>query len=160
MDPLGELIVGLVILVGLVGAVVQVYPGSLIVLAAVLVWGVVTGGGVGWTVAVVATLAVLGAGVAKYLIAGRFLTRAGVPGRTMLVGGVLGVILFFVIPVVGLPIGFVAGVYLAERARRRAGGEAWRSTVAAMKATGLTILIELAGALVATGAWVLGLALT
>ncbi|WP_127126646.1 DUF456 domain-containing protein [Georgenia sp. SYP-B2076] len=160
MEPIGELLVGLVILVGLVGAVVQLYPGGLVVLAAVAVWGVVAGGVVGWTVLVVAALAVLGAGVAKYLLAGRYLTRAGVPGRTLLVGGVLGVVGFFVIPVVGLPIGFVAGVYLAEMARRRNQGEAWRATVAALKATGLTVLIELAGALVATGAWVVGLLLT
>jgi uncharacterized protein len=158
--PIGELLVGVVILVGLVGAVVQIYPGSLIVLGAVAVWGVVTGGAVGWAVLVVAALAVLGTGVAKYLLAGRYLTRAGVPGRTLLVGGVLGVVGFFVVPVVGLPLGFVLGVFLAEMGRRRNQGEAWAATVVAMKATGLTILIELTGALVATGAWVIGLLLT
>ncbi|UNX54273.1 DUF456 domain-containing protein [Georgenia sp. TF02-10] len=160
MPPAGELIVGLVIAVGLVGAVIQLYPGSLVVLAAVVTWGVWTGGGAGWAVAVVAALAVLGAGVAKYVYAGRYLKAGGVPGRTMLVGALLGVVGFFVIPVVGLPIGFVLGVYLAETQRRRNHAEAWRATVLAMKATGLTILIELAGALVATGAWVVGLLVT
>ncbi|TRW43553.1 DUF456 domain-containing protein [Georgenia yuyongxinii] len=160
MAPIGELLVGAVILVGLVGAVVQLYPGALLVLGAVGVWGVVTGGVVGWSVLVIAALAVLGTGVAKYLLAGRYLTRAGVPGRTLLVGGVLGVVGFFVVPVVGLPLGFVLGVFLAELGRRRNQGEAWRATVVAMKATGLTILIELAGALVATGAWGIGLLLT
>ncbi|WP_448073330.1 DUF456 domain-containing protein [Georgenia yuyongxinii] len=160
MAPIGELLVGAVILVGLVGAVVQLYPGSLLVLGAVAVWGVVTGGVVGWAVLVVAALAVLGTGVAKYLLAGRYLTRAGVPGRTLLVGGVLGVVGFFVVPVVGLPLGFVLGVFLAELSRRRDRGEAWRATLVAMKATGLTILIELAGALLATGTWVVGLLLT
>jgi hypothetical protein len=160
MDPIGELVVGLVIAVGIVGAVVQVYPGSLIVLGAVVVWGAVTGGAVGWTVAAVATLAVAVAGVAKYLLAGRYLTGAGVPGRTMLLGAALGVVGFFVVPVVGLPLGFVLGVYLAEAGRRRNHADARRATVAAMKATGITILIELAGALVATGAWAVGLLLT
>lgn len=160
MNAIGELLVGLVIVVGLVGAVIQIYPGSLVVLAGVAVWGVWTGGVVGWTVAVVATIAVLGAGVAKYVYAGRYLKGAGVPNRTLLVGGILGVVGFFVIPVVGLPIGFVLGVYLSETQRRRSHAEAWRATLAAMKATGLTILIELSGALVATGAWVLGLLLT
>lgn len=160
MAPLAEVVIGLVIVVGLVGAVVQVYPGGLIVLGAVAVWGVVTGGPVGWTVLAVAAVAVLGAGVAKYLLAGRYLTRAGVPGRSLLAGGVLGVVGFFVVPVVGLALGFVLGVYLAELARRHEQGAAWRATVVAMKATGLTILIELAGALVATGAWAIGLVLT
>ncbi|MFH5822159.1 DUF456 domain-containing protein [Georgenia sp. AZ-5] len=160
MDPLAELLVGLVIVVGLVGAVVQVYPGGLVVLAAVAVWGVVTGGAVGWVVIAVAAVAVLGAGVAKYLLAGRYLTRAGVPGRTLLLGAVVGVVGFFLVPVVGLPLGFVAGVYVAELRRRRNQPEAWRATVVAMKATGLTILVELAGALLATGAWVVGLLAT
>lgn len=160
MDPFGELLVGVAVAIGIVGAIIQLYPGSIIVLAAVAVWGVVTGGAVGWTVVVVATLAVVLAGVAKYLLAGRYLTGAGVPGRTMVVGAALGVVGFFVVPVVGLPLGFVLGVYLAETGRRRNHADAWRSTVVAMKATGLTILIELAGALVATGAWVVGLLLT
>lgn len=160
MDPVAELIVGLVIVVGLVGAVIQLYPGSIVVAVAVAVWGVVTGGAVGWAVAVFAVAAVLVAGVAKYLYAGRYLKGAGVPSRTLLVGAVLGVIGFFVIPVVGLPIGFVVGVYLSEMQRRRDQRDAWRSTVAAIKATGLTILIELAGALLATGAWVVGLLIT
>lgn len=160
MDPFGELLVGVAVAIGIVGAIIQLYPGSIIVLAAVAVWGVVTGGAVGWTVVVVATLAVVLAGVAKYLLAGRYLTGAGVPGRTMVVGAALGVVGFFVVPVVGLPLGFVLGVYLAETARRRNHADAWRATLVAMKATGLTILIELAGALVATGAWVVGLLLT
>ena len=50
---------------------------------------------------------------------------------------------FFVVPVVGLVLGFVAGVYAAER--RRVGVEAaWPSTLAALRAVGLCILIELA----------------
>ncbi|MEE6274243.1 DUF456 domain-containing protein [Georgenia sp. MJ206] len=157
MGALGEGLVVLAVLVGLVGAVVQVIPGSLIVLAAVLVWAFVTGGTVGWTVGVVATVAVAVAAVAKYVLAGRYLGRGGVPGRTLVVGGVLGVVGFFVIPVVGLPIGFVLGVYLMESARLREQGAAWRSTWLAMKATGRTILVELAGALVATGALLIGM---
>ncbi|MHB1065234.1 MAG: DUF456 domain-containing protein [Georgenia sp.] len=160
MAPLGELVVGLVIVLGLVGAVVQVYPGSLIVLAAVLVWCFVTGGTTAWVVGIVAVLAVGVTGVAKYVLAGRFLTRAGVPGRTLAVGGLLGIVGFFVVPVVGLLLGFVLGVHLMEMGRRRDQAAAWRATVAALTATGLTILIELAGALFATGAWVIGLLLT
>lgn len=160
MDPIAELIVGLVIAVGIVGAVIQIYPGSIIVAGAVAVWGVVTGGTIGWVVAVVGVLAVAVAGVAKYLYAGRYLKNAGVPNRTLLLGAVLGVVGFFVIPVVGLPIGFVLGVYLSEIGRHRDHRGAWRATLAAIKATGLTILIELAGALIATGAWVVGLLAT
>ncbi len=161
MSALGEVLVGLVVAVGLVGVVVQVLPGALLVLGAVAVWSFVTGGPVAWTVLGVAVAATVVAGVVKYLVAGRYLTRTGVRNRVLVVGGVLGVVGFFVIPVVGLPVGFVGGVYLAERLlERHPHGDAWRVTVAALRATGITILIELAGALVATGAWVVGLLLT
>ena len=46
------------------------------------------------------------------------------------------------IPVVGLLVGFVLGVYLAEL--RRVGSEAaWPATRHALKAVGLSMLIEL-----------------
>jgi hypothetical protein len=61
---------------------------------------------------------------------------------------------------VGLVVGFVLGVFLAEWLRARDHRTAWRSTVAALQATGLTILVELAGALVTTAAWIIGLVLT
>ncbi|MBI9114139.1 DUF456 domain-containing protein [Sanguibacter suaedae] len=160
MPAAGEVLVGLAILVGLFGAVTQIIPGSIIVLAAVGVWAVMTGGAVAWTVLVVSVVAVVVAAVVKYVLAGRHLKRADVPNRTLLVGGVLGVVGFFAIPVVGLPIGFVAGVYLAEYLRRRDQRLAWVSTKVALAATGITILVELAGALVATGAWVIGLFFT
>ncbi len=160
MSPLGDVITGVVILVGVVGAAIQVYPGSLIVAAAVLVWGAVTGGVAGWTVAIVAVAAIAIASVVKYVVAGGHLKRAGVPPRTLLAGGVVGIVGMFVVPVVGLPLGFVLGVYLAEYARIRAAGAAWEASKAALQATGLTILLELGGVTVAVGAWVVGLLIT
>jgi len=82
-----------------------------------------------------------------------------VPGRTLWAGAALGVVGFFVIPVVGLVIGFVLGVHLAERARV-GGREAGASTVAALRAVGLSIAIEMLAGLLAAATWVAGVALT
>ncbi|ROS31423.1 DUF456 domain-containing protein [Cellulomonas sp. PhB150] len=160
MNGAGDLLVGLVVLAGLVGVVVQVLPGALLVLGAVVVWGVVVGGGTGWTVVAVAVLATVGAAVVKYLLAGRHLARGGVPSSAVVWGGIAGVVGFFVIPVVGLFVGFLAGTYAAEWVRLREPRGAWRATVVALQATGITIVVELAGALVATAAWLVGVALT
>ena len=160
VTPLGELLVGVVLVAGLVGVVVQVLPGALLVLGAVLVWAVIEGTGVAWAVAAVAVVATVVAGVVKYLLAGRHLKNAGVPNRTLVWGGLAGVVGFFVIPVVGLPVGFVLAVYLVELHRLRDRGRAWRATVAALGATGITILVELAGALVASGSWLVAVLLT
>ena len=63
------------------------------------------------------------------------------------------------VPVVGLFIGFVLGIYLAERARVGAA-QAWPSTVAALKAVGVSILIELVAAFLAAVTWVVGVVVT
>jgi len=160
MSAGAELLVGLVVVGGLVGVVVQVLPGSFLVLGAVAVWSVLTGGPAAWTVLAVAALAVLGANVGKYVLAARQLAAAQVPSSTLWWGGLGAVVGFFAVPLVGLVLGFLLAVYLAELLRRREAGAAWRATVVALRATGLTILVELGGALVATAAWLVGLAVT
>ena len=148
-----EALVGLVIALGIIGGTTQLVPGSLIVFGAILVWTLMTGGALAWGVLAIATAALVTAGVVKYIVAGRHMTRAEVPGSTLVVGLLLGVVGFFVIPVVGLFVGFIGGVYACELNRRRSHVEAWAATKAALTATGLTILIELAGALLAATAW-------
>lgn len=160
MDAWGEVLVGLVVLVGLLGVVVQVLPGSLIVLGAVLVWAILTGGWVAWTAFAVGVAAVALAAVGKYVLAGKHLRKADVPGSTLVWGAVVGIVGFFVVPVVGLLLGFPLGVFLAELARRKDAQAAWAATRVALHATGITILVELAGAIVAAGAWVVGLLVT
>ncbi|MBY4211266.1 DUF456 domain-containing protein [Rhodococcus fascians] len=156
MSALGEVLVGLVILVGLVGIVVPVLPGTILIFAAVAVWAWVTGGTAAWTVFGIATVLLVLSGVVKYTWPGRRMREAGVPMRSLIVGGLLGIVGFFVIPVVGLFIGFIAGVYVAELPRQRNHSEAWRSTVHATKAAGLSILVELFGALLASAMWLGG----
>jgi uncharacterized protein YqgC (DUF456 family) len=150
-----ELLVALLILLGLVGIVVPVLPGSILILGAVLVWAIAAGSGTAWAVfALATTLLVIGA-VVKYVVPGRGLRASGVPNRSIVLGGLLGLAGFFVVPVVGLPLGFLAGVYLSET--RRVGRHlAWPSTVAAMKAVGLSVLVELVAGLLAAGVWVFG----
>ena len=150
-----EVLVALAIAVGVVGVVVPFLPGTLLVLAAVLrlgrrhrhahrLGGLRRGGHV------------------PRPRRGREVRRPGPPpqgGRhpdpTLLLGAVLGVVGFFVIPVVGLVIGFVLGVYLAEL-NRVGTAAAWPATVHALKAVGLSMLIELVACLLAAATWAVG----
>lgn len=158
MDPT-ELLLALVILVGLVGIVVPVLPGTLLILGAALVWAAIDGSATAWCVlAVVVTVLALGA-IVKYVVPGRRLSEGGVPRSTLVLGGLLGIVGFFVIPVVGLVVGFVAGVYLGEL-RRVGPHRAWPSTRLALRAVGLSVLIELAAGLVAAVTWAVGASLT
>lgn len=158
MSPL-EVLVALAIAVGLLGILVPVLPGFLLILVAVWAWAIATGGATAWTVAGVATLFLLVGTVVKYTVPGRHLKDAGVPASTQWVGVALGLVGFFVVPVIGLFVGFVLGIYLAEL-RRLGHPDAWPSTKHALRAAGLSVLIELAAGLLAAWAWVAGVALT
>jgi uncharacterized protein YqgC (DUF456 family) len=65
-----------------------------------------------------------------------------------------------VIPVVGLLLGFVAGVWIAEWVRHGALAAAWPSTRAALLGAGLSVLVELTAATLVLGTYLAGLALT
>ena len=154
-----EVLVALAIAVGLVGVVVPVLPGALLVLGAILVWAWDIGTGEAWVVFAVATTFIALGSVVKYVVPGRRLRTSGVPTSTLLLGGLLGIIGIFVIPVVGLVVGFVLGIYLAEL--RRVGVDAaWPATKDALKAVGLSILIELVATLCAASVWAAGVVLT
>jgi len=154
-----EVLVALAIAVGLVGVVIPVLPGALLVLGAILAWAWELGTTTGWIVFAVAAVFIALGAIVKYVVPGRRLKDNGIPTSTLLLGGVLGVIGFFVIPVIGLLIGFVLGVYLAEL--RRVGLDAaWPATKHALKAVGLSMLIELIASMLAALTWALGVVAT
>jgi uncharacterized protein len=146
-------LLGLVMLVGLVGIVVPILPGTVLIAGALLVWAILDATATGWVVFAVATLLLVVSGVVKYTWPGRRIRDAGVPNRSIVFGGLVGIVGFFVVPVIGLFLGFLMGTYVAEAARHRTHRDAWASTVHATKAVGLSILVELFGALLAVGLW-------
>ena len=148
----------MVIAVGLVGIVLPVLPGGgFLVFAAIAVWAIVERTTVSWVTLGIAAVFFVTAEVIKYAWPVRRMRAADVRISSLVAGGVLGLIGFFVIPVIGLVIGFVAGVYLAELAARRDYRRAWASTVHALKGVALSVGVELTGALLATITWVAGL---
>jgi uncharacterized protein YqgC (DUF456 family) len=153
VSDLGLIVVGLAIATGIIGIVVPVLPGALLAWAAIAAWAIAVGGVTAWAVLGVATLAIGGAQVVKVLVPGRRLRDAGIPRRSIVAGLVLAAAGFFLVPVVGFFIGFPFGVYLEER--RRLGGHdaAWDSTRHALRAMGLSILIELTATVLAASAW-------
>lgn len=154
-----ELLVAVAIAVGIAGIIVPVLPGTILVLGAILVWALEVGTTTGWLAFAFATTFLVVGTVVKYLVPGRRLKSSGVPHRTLVAGALLAFVGFFVVPVVGMFIGFVLGVYVAERARVGAAG-AWPSTKAALRAVGVSILIELLAAFLAAATWVVGVVVT
>ena len=160
MSTGGIVLCALAIAVGLVGIIVPLLPGILLVYGAVVVWAVVEHNVTSWVTLGVVTALIAATTLIKYMWPMKRMRAADVGTRTLVVGAVLGIIGFFVIPVVGLVIGFVLGVYLTELANRRDQRLAWTSTKHALKGVALSVGVELAGALLATVAWVFGVYLT
>jgi len=154
-----EILVAVAIAVGIAGIIVPVLPGTLLILGAILVWALQVGTTTGWAVFAVCTTLLAVGSVVKFLVPGRRLKASGVPTRTLLLGALLAFVGFFVVPVVGMLIGFVLGVYVAERARI-GPTLAWSSTVSALKAVGVSILIELVAAFLAVVTWAVGVVVT
>jgi uncharacterized protein YqgC (DUF456 family) len=149
---------GVAIAAGILGVIVPMLPGLLLCWAGVLVWAIFAdGGAVKWVVLAVVTAIAASATVIKYAWPGRNLKRSGVPNLSLFAGGALGLVGFFVLPVVGLVVGFVLGVWLAEWRRLGDSRLAWPSTKEALLAAGLSMLIELAAGMAVAVVWVFGL---
>lgn len=150
------LVCGALIAVGIAGVVVPVLPGSILIIVSLLVWALTVASAEGWAVFAIGTV-LAGAGLAAGLVlTGRTLKRRQIPGRSVTIGVVLGIVGMFLIPVIGLFVGFAVGLFASEYARQRNGGAALQSSLHALKATGLGILAELALACLAGTTWVIG----
>lgn len=151
-----NVLIALVMLVGILGIVVPVLPGLLLVWAGALIWAIEQQTTTGWVVLGVATVAYAAGLAGQYLVPGRRLRAAGVGSWTLLLALGAGVVGFFLIPVLGGPLGFVGAVYGIERLRVRESGRAWAATKHALRAVMLNIGIELATALAIMTTWLVG----
>ncbi len=164
MDALADdvwlLLPPLLIVVGLIGIVVPVLPGTLLVLAGMLVFALTTSGALGW---VLFGLSLLVAGAGKglqYLVPGRRMKEKGVRTSTLVIAVLVGIVGFFVVPVLGGVLGFVLGIWLVELGRGRQAGEAWRRTKSAIAAVLHSVGIELLAGLVVAALYGVGVLIT
>jgi uncharacterized protein len=150
--------VAIAMAVGLAGTLVPGLPGLLVIFAAALVYGFVDGFGTVGTAAIVVMVPLLVAGsLASYVLPHRAGVAAGV-GRTSLRLGLAGAVVgFFVIPVLGLPIGAVLGVLLGEWRRVGDGAQAWATTRRVVVGFGAGALAEIGCGLLMILTWLLWL---
>jgi uncharacterized protein YqgC (DUF456 family) len=145
---------GIGMAVGLVGTVVPIVPGLALVWAAALGYGLAEGFGADGSLlfTAITVVAVLGE-VAGLVLPHRAAGGAGASRISMLLGAVVAVAGFFVVPVVGLPLGGALGIYLGEHLRTRDAGTAWRATVATLKGFGLAAITQFAAGVTMVLLW-------
>lgn len=157
VDVLVTVITGVLVVIGVLGTIFPILPGSILVIAGLLLWAIVIGGPIGWTVFGLGLL-LCGVGMtASTLVTGKRLKGRQIPNRSILIGAVVGVIGAFVIPVVGLFVGFIVGLFGSEWYRLREPRQAWDASVVAMKSVGLGMLIEFSCAGLAVACWTVGI---
>ena len=160
-DPTSVVLVFAVLLylVGVFGIIFPVLPGLLVCVTAVLLWAVGTSGSLAWgSFGVVLALYLCGLTL-QYLIPGRNMKRAGVSTSTLLLGLVAAVVGFFVIPLLGAPVGFVLGIFGVELLRYRDRERAWAMTKSAVRGVLHSMGIELSAAFFIAVVWIGGILL-
>lgn len=158
MEPavLATIIAALVLVISVAGTIIPVLPGSLLTIGTLLVWAIIMGSPITWVAAVVGII-VAGAGWSSSLIlTGRTMKTRQIPKGPIMVGVVGALIGMFVIPFLGIFIGFAVGLLVAEIVRLKDFPQAWSSSLAAMKAMGLGMILEFGGCAVATSSFALG----
>lgn len=147
--------VGIVMLIGLFGTMAPLVPGLPLIWAAALFYGFQTEWDALASIAMVIVTMFMVAGVlAKIVLPSRRVSQTGAPRSTLFYGGVGGFIGFFIIPVIGLPVGAVTGVLLAEYRRTDDWQRAWSSTKGAIIGFGIGTLIEVAAGVAMAVTWV------
>lgn len=155
MDAFAIFLIGLAMVVGIIGTILPLLPGLPIVWAAALVYGVGAGfGTLGWLCFGLITAVGVSGMIAGVTVPKRHVEGGGAPLSTIVAGAIGAVIGFFVIPVVGLIVGGIAGVFVAEYARTGAWDQAWASTKRALVGFGMGAAVQMGAGVVMMGTWV------
>jgi len=138
-------LVGVAMAVGLVGTVVPIVPGLTLIWAAALGYGLGEGfSGAGALIFGAITVVGLVGEVAGFVLPKRAAGAAGAGRWSLLLGVAAALAGFFLVPVVGLPLGGALGIYVGEHLRTRDPHVAWRATTATLKGFGLAAIAQFA----------------
>lgn len=150
-----------VMLAGLLGVVLPFAPGlPLIWAAAVGSWWIAGMGAAGWVTTAVVTTLLAAAVAARFVLPSRGARSGGAPTSSLWTGLVGAVVGFFVVPVLGFVLGGVAGILVAERRRLGDWRPARRTTVAALRGYGMSVLVEIGAGVAMVATWAVAVAVS
>jgi uncharacterized protein len=156
VDILITVLAGILLVVAAIGAIYPVLPASLIAIVTLLVWAWVVGSWPAWVAAIIGSLVCVVGWSASALLTGRKLKQLEVPGWSIAVAIVAGIVGMFLIPVVGIFVGFAVGLLVIEALRHRDLRHAFRSSLQTLKAMGTGVVVEFLLICVAASVWTVG----
>ncbi len=156
VDIVVTIVAGILLAVAAFGTVFPVLPGSPIALVTLIAWGWVLGSTASWVAAGIGAFLCLIGWSASALLTGRKLKKRQIPKGSVLVAIVASIVGMFVIPFFGLFLGFALGLFISEYVRREDFRSALDSSLEALKAMGLGMLVEFFMVALAASAWAVG----
>ncbi len=157
LDTLIITAIGFIMVVGLLGAVVPILPGLVLIWVAGWAYGALTHFGIaGWIIMILMTILMIVGYVGSLLLpqVGGVARGASLAGIALSL--ILGIIGFFVIPVIGLPIGATLGIYIVEYIREEGDKKkAWDTTKGVLLGFGVGVAVELGSGFLMMGLWLI-----
>lgn len=151
-------LVGCAVAVGIAGTLLPLVPGLGLIWLAVLAYGLIEGFGVnGWLAMTVITAWLAFGAIAGVRVPQRAAAAGGIGWRGQLLAFGLAALGFFLIPVVGAPLGFVGGVYLIAR-RGADPGRAWATTRRTLRALVTAAAVQFGSAIGMAATWLVWVA--
>lgn len=145
-----------VMLVGLAGLIIPIFPGLVVIWIAALIFGILTGfTTLGWVIFAVLTVLMVVGNVADNIMMGTKARQGGASWLSIILGllaGILGSLLF---PPIGGIIGAPLVLFLAEYMRQRQVDKAFASTRALLIGWGWSFVIRFIIGLVMIGLWMI-----
>lgn len=156
MQASSAVITLIVMLVGLFGLVVPIFPGGVVIWLAALGYGLLNGFSTGGTVIfIVITLLMIASALADNLFMGAGARREGASWWSILIALATGIVLTFLAPPVGGLIGAPVALYLAEYLRRRDWNQAFQITRGMLVGCGWAFIVRFILGLFKIGLWAL-----
>jgi len=143
-----------VMLVGLVGLVIPIFPGIVVIWLAALGYGIITGfSSPGTLIFILLSVLMLVGVTVDNLLMGSGARRAGASWSAILVALLAGILGTLLLPPIGGLIAAPAAVLLVEFLRGRDWGQAWRATRGLAVGWGISFLARFGIGVVMIGLW-------
>lgn len=161
MSAGSELLIAILMAIGIIGTIIPFMPGLAIVWLAGAIWAYFDGGDSPhmWILAIMTLFALIGYSL-QFLLPAAAVRTESAPRNTLFLGAIAGIFGFFLIPVVGAPIGFMAGVFANYFYETGNTSQAWNLTLKTAVAFGWAVILQVIFALAIALTWIVGLIIT
>jgi len=145
-----------IMLFGLTGLIVPIFPGLVVIWLAALGYGLAAGfGALGWVMfAIITALMIVGSFIDNILM-GTQAHKSGASWVSVAFALVFGIAGNFVVPVLGGLLAALLALFISEWIRRKDRSEAWKATIGMVTGFSLAVIIRFIMGLVMIGLWMI-----